>query len=48
MAKANKKKPAERKKRGKYDDKVAVKANFLEILQAAVKDANNKSEKPKE
>jgi hypothetical protein len=43
MAKAAKKKPTERKKRGEYEPKTAVNGNFLEIIQAAVKDAEKKS-----
>ena len=42
MAKASKPK-TERKKRGKYDDKIAVKGSFLDIMQASMKNANDKS-----
>ncbi|HXS37027.1 MAG TPA: hypothetical protein VN721_10020 [Flavipsychrobacter sp.] len=41
MAKAAKKNTG--KKRGKYDEKLAVKGTFLEIMQAATKNANDKS-----
>lgn len=41
MAKVSK--PKERKKRGKYDEKLAVKGTFLEIMKAAAKNANDKS-----
>lgn len=44
MAKAEKKETTERKKRGSYDEQVKVKGNVLEILQAAVKDANKNVE----
>lgn len=37
------KKPKERKKRGKYDEKLAVKGTFLDIMKAAAKNANDKS-----
>ncbi len=50
MAKAVKKKedkPAP-KKRGKYDEKLTVKGSFLDIMKAAVKDADNKSAKKKD
>ena len=47
MAKAEKKKE-DRKKRGKYDEKIAVKGNFLDIMQSAAKNANDKSATPKE
>ena len=46
MAKAKraaKKKPA---KRGDYEPKVIVKGSFLDIMQAASKDANSKSAPP--
>lgn len=36
------KKPTERKKRGKYEDKTPIKGSFLEIIQAAVNDAEKK------
>ncbi|MBL7682729.1 MAG: hypothetical protein JNK00_05175 [Flavipsychrobacter sp.] len=45
MAKASKvKKP---KERGKYEEKVVVKGSFLDIMQAAAKNANDKSAKKK-
>ena len=46
MAKA-KKKPAKRKKRGKYDEKLAVKGGFIDIMKAAVKNADENSSKKK-
>lgn len=42
MAKAKKEKK-ETKKRGKYDEPLKVNGSFLNIMQASVKDANNKS-----
>lgn len=39
MAKSAKTKP----KRGKYDEKLAVKGSFLDIMKAAAKNANDKS-----
>ena len=46
MAKsAKKKEAAPKKKRGKYEPKQVVKGNFLEIIQAAVKDADKKKQK---
>jgi hypothetical protein len=47
MAKAAKKKP-EKKRAEKYDEKLAVKGSFLEIMQAAAKNANDNSAKKKE
>ncbi len=44
MAKAAKK-ADKGKKRGKYDEKIAVKGTFLELMQAAGKNANDKSKK---
>lgn len=41
MAKASK--PKEPKKRGKYDEKLAVKGTFLDIMKAAAKNANDNS-----
>lgn len=32
----------EKSKRGKYDDKLTVKGSFLDIIQASVKNANDK------
>ncbi len=40
MAKEEKK-PTERKKRGKYDDKLHVKGSFLDLMKAAGKDAKS-------
>ncbi len=34
---------AEKKPRGKYDDKLKVKGSFLDIIKASVKDANAKT-----
>jgi hypothetical protein len=42
MAKAEKKKE-ERTKRGKYDNKIAVKGSFIEIMTAAAQHADKKS-----
>ena len=42
MAKAEKKKE-ERKKRGQYDEKIAVKGTFLDIMTAAAQHADKKS-----
>ena len=50
MAKAAKKKaetPAP-KKRGKYDDKLQVNGSFMDIMHAAMKDADKKSAKKKD
>lgn len=44
--KTTKKAPAT-KKRGKYDEKLAVKGSFLEIMQAAVKHADKNSKAKK-
>ena len=33
--------PTERKKRGKYHDKLLVKGSFLDLMKAAGKDAKN-------
>ncbi|MBL4586211.1 MAG: hypothetical protein JKX84_04015 [Flavobacteriales bacterium] len=38
------KKPTGNKKRGKYDEKLAVNGGFLDIMKAAAKNANDKSE----
>ena len=43
----NEKPKKERVKRGKYDEKLAVKGTFLEIMQAAVKHADKNSGKNK-
>lgn len=45
MAKAAKKveKPTERKKRGKYEEPLKVNGSFMDIIGAAVKNANDKS-----
>jgi hypothetical protein len=40
MAKAEKK-ATEKKKRGKYDEKLAVKGSFADIMNAAVKHRDN-------
>ena len=45
MEKAKKEKP--KKERGKYDEPLKVNGSFLNIMQAAVKDADNKSAKKK-
>lgn len=42
------KKPVKRKKRGNYDEKLAVKGSFLDIMKAAAKNANDKSAPKKE
>ena len=46
MAKAEKK-ATDKKKRGKYDEKLQVNGSFMDIMKAAVKhaDANSKSKK---
>jgi len=41
---ANDGKPT-KKKRGKYDDKLAVKGSFFDLIGAAVKNANDKGKK---
>lgn len=41
MAMASKSKPD--KKRGSYDEKLAVKGSFLDIMNAAVKNADDES-----
>lgn len=46
MAKVKKKKDEE-KKRGKYEEPLKVNGSFLNIMQAAVKDADKKSAKKK-
>lgn len=45
MAKAIKKDKAKKPRPTNYDDKLAVNGSFLDIMKAAVKDANNKSVK---
>ena len=48
MAKEEVKPKKEAKKnRGKYDEKLAVKGSFMDIIKSAVKDADNKSAKKK-
>ena len=50
MAKASKPKK-ETKKRGKYDEKLAVKGSFLDLINASMKHANEhsaKADKPAE
>jgi hypothetical protein len=46
MAKAEKKK-TERKKRGEYEQPLKVNGSFMDIMKAAVKDADKKSAKKK-
>jgi len=46
MAKAEKK-ATEKKKRGKYDEKLAVKGTFMDIIGAAVKHADKNSKAKK-
>ena len=41
------KKATERTKRGKYDEKLAVKGTFLEIMQASMKHADKNSKAKK-
>lgn len=41
--KAADKKPQTENTRGKYNDKLAVKGSFLDIIKASVEDANNKT-----
>jgi hypothetical protein len=41
--KSTDKKPQTENTRGKYNDKLAVKGSFLDIIQASVKDANSKA-----
>ncbi len=43
MAKVLKKKIKQKKQRGNYDEKLSVNGSFIDIMSAAVKDANNKS-----
>lgn len=38
-------KKASKKRPVKYEEKIAVKGSFLDIMKAAAKDANNKSKK---
>lgn len=45
---AKEKKPTEKKKRGKYDDKLLVKGSFLDLMKAAGKDAKNTNQAAKE
>ena len=40
-------KTAEKKKRSKYDEKLAVKGIFIDIMQAPMKHANKNSAKKK-
>lgn len=47
MAKASKKK-AEVKKRGAYEEPLKVNGSFLDIMKAAVKNANDNSAKKEE
>ncbi|HYG17065.1 MAG TPA: hypothetical protein VEC12_15005 [Bacteroidia bacterium] len=42
MTEKKKKKPAPKKKRGKYTEKLEVKGSFLDIMKAAVKNADKK------
>lgn len=46
--KAADKKPQTENTRGKYNDRLAVKGSFLDIIQASVKDANSKAPAKKE
>lgn len=46
MAKAKKKKAA-KKERGNYDEKLSVSGSFFDIMKAAGKHANKKSEPKK-
>ncbi len=39
------KKATEKKPRGKYDEKLAVNGSFMDIMKAAVKDADKKAKK---
>lgn len=43
------KKPTDKKKRGEYDEKLQVNGSFMDIMKAAVKnaDANSKAKKTK-
>ena len=41
------KKPQTENPRGKYEEKLVVKGSFLDIIQASVKNANDKTEKKK-
>lgn len=41
------KKPKVEKPRGKYEEKLVVKGSFLDIIQASVKNANDKAAKKK-
>ena len=45
---AKEKKVTEPKKRGKYDDKLAVKGTFMDIMTAAVKHADKNSKAKKQ
>lgn len=42
------KKPQTENPRGKYEEKLAVKGSFLDIIKASVKDANSKAPAKKE
>ena len=48
MAKAEKKKPDEKKKRGKYDEKLAVEGSFMDIMKSAVKHREKNTAKKKD
>lgn len=48
MAKENKKDKPTKKRPENYEEKLKVKGSFLDIMKAAVKDANNKEPKKKE
>ncbi len=41
------KKPQTENSRGKYDEKLKVKGSFLDIIQASVKNANDKTREKK-
>ena len=43
MAKAIQSKPAEPTKRGKYDEKLAVKGSFMDLINASMKHADKVS-----
>lgn len=51
MKKATEKTPKPKKQRGEYDEKLQVKGSFLDIMKAAMKEADakvNKNKKEKE
>lgn len=47
MKKTTEKSPKPEKQRGEYDEKLKVKGSFLDIMKAAMKEADEKPQKKK-